>query len=211
MTLAAFVTLVFILSCGAAVEDLPEVSPSASTGAAEGAKEAVAKRLRRNEPTATPSQLGEGIAPSEETTPLIALDGGDASPVVSVGDALFEVEIAFTPAHRIRGLSGRDELREGAGMLFVFESGRASSFWMNGMRFPLDFVWIGDDCAVVDIHADVPAPPPGAEGSALHVYSSERAARYNLEVNAGAAAALGIEIGDEVKFIGFSGEGATCR
>ena len=31
-------------------------------------------------------------------------------------------------------------------MLFVFESGKASSFWMKGMRFALDFVWISSGC-----------------------------------------------------------------
>ena len=96
-------------------------------------------------------------------------------------------------------------------MLFVFESGQASSFWMRGMRFDLDFVWIGDGCEVVDIHARVPAPPSGAGVGGLPTYSSQPPARYNLEINAGEAARRGIEIGDRVKFSGFSGEGATCE
>ena len=96
-------------------------------------------------------------------------------------------------------------------MLFVFDSGAASSFWMREMRFALDFVWIGDGCEVVDIHVEVPAPPAGAAVGDLPIYSSGTPARYNLEINAGEAAARGIEIGDAVKFSGFSGEGATCR
>ena len=139
------------------------------------------------------------------------MDGGETPPTVSVGGAAFGVEVAFTPEDRARGLSGRDSLADGSGMLFVFESGQASSFWMRGMRFDLDFVWIGDGCEVVDIHARVPAPPSGEGVGGLTTYSSQPPARYNLEINAGEAAKRGIEIGDLVRFIGFSGEGATCE
>lgn len=160
--------------------------------------------------TAQPTAIQPPPAPSENP-PLIALDGGGASPTVSVGGAAFGVEIAFTPEGRTRGLSGRDSLADGAGMLFVFDSGAASSFWMREMRFALDFIWIGDGCEVVDIHAAVPAPAAGTALGDLPIYSSRTPARYNLEINAGEAAARGIEIGDAVKFSGFSGEGATCR
>ena len=139
------------------------------------------------------------------------MDAGGARPAVSVGGAAFDVEIAFTREDRERGLSGRDGLAAGAGMLFVFENGRASSFWMRDMRFALDFVWIGDGCEVIEIHADVPAPPAGTDAGLLPTYSSESPARYNLEINAGEAAKRGVEVGDAVKFIGFSGEGATCE
>ena len=57
-------------------------------------------------------------------------------PAVTVGNAVFEVEIADTPQLRTKGLSGRDTLPDMSGMLFVFESGRTSNFWMKGMRFP---------------------------------------------------------------------------
>ena len=162
--------------------------------------------------TATPNPTPAQPTPTpSENPPLIALAGGGVSPTVSVGGATFDVEIVFTPEGRTRGLSGRDSLADGAGMLFVFDSGAASSFWMREMRFALDFVWIGDGCEVVDIHADVPAPAAGAAVGDLPIYSSRTPARYNLEINAGEAAARGIEIGDAVKFSGFSGEGATCR
>lgn len=166
-------------------------------------------------PTATlppaPSPAAQPTIAPSENPPLIVFDGGGASPTVSVGGADFDVEIAFTTEDRTRGLSGRDSLADGAGMLFVFDGGAASAFWMREMRFNLDFVWIGDGCEVVDIHAGVPAPPAGTALGDLPLYSSDPPARYNLEINAGAAAARGIEIGDAVRFSGFSGEGATCR
>ena len=86
-------------------------------------------------------------------------------------------------------------------MLFVFEGGQASAFWMKEMRFPLDFVWISQDCLVVDITPNVPAPRPQTPLSDLPTYTSRHPAAYNFEINAGEAAELGIELGDAVRFI----------
>ena len=79
-------------------------------------------------------------------------------PVVEVGGVVFEVEIADDAAERAQGLSGRDPLPEDGGMLFVYQEPVVPGFWMRQMRFPLDFVWIGEDCEVVDVTPNVPAP-----------------------------------------------------
>ncbi len=96
-------------------------------------------------------------------------------------------------------------------MLFVFEKARTPAFWMYNMRFDLDFVWIGDNCAVLDIHQNVPRAEDGQQPGGLPRYSPDVPVLYNLEINAGLTAALGIEIGDKVTFSGFSGTGAVCR
>ena len=137
-------------------------------------------------------------------------DPGSAMAVV--GGARFEIEVVHTPADRARGLSERDGLPTTGGMLFVFESGRASSFWMKGMRFPLDFIWIGEDCTVVDTTTDVPPPDAGAADADLPRYDSALPAAYTLEVNAGMVRELGIRIGDAVSFHGLPQgvSGADC-
>ena len=127
---------------------------------------------------------------------------------MTIGEATFEAEIAHTPALRTRGLSGRDDLAPQTGMLFVFESGRASSFWMKGMRFALDFVWISNGCEVVAVTVDV--PPPASANSDLPTYSSPSPAAYVFEINAGEVAAHDIVVGDAVRFLGISVEGADC-
>ena len=97
-------------------------------------------------------------------------------------------------------------------MLFVFENRRASSFWMKEMQFRLDFVWISEDCAVVDITRDVPNPVPNTATSVLPTYSSSVQAAYNFEINGGEAAELGIEVGDTVRFTSIPDEaGETCE
>ena len=129
-------------------------------------------------------------------------DDPPASAIAAVGGVEFEIEVAHTPSDRARGLSNRDSLPQMAGMLFVFESGEASSFWMKEMRFPLDFIWIGRDCRVVDTTVDVPPPATGSPGSPLPTYESGPPAVYTLEVNAGKVRELGVRVGDSVRFSG---------
>jgi uncharacterized membrane protein (UPF0127 family) len=80
-------------------------------------------------------------------------------------------------------------------MLFVLPND-SPSFWMKGMRFPLDIVWINGN-RVVDVSADVPAPQ--GPGGGLPTYSPDRPADRALEVNAGWAARHGVEPGDTVR------------
>ena len=123
---------------------------------------------------------------------------------------MFGAEVADTPELRSKGLGERDSLAEQTGMLFVFPSGQASSFWMYGMRFPLDFVWIGEDCTVVDLTENVQHSPPETPSSDLEILEAAYPAAYTLEINAGEVSHFDIEIGDDVQFKGINSEFARC-
>ncbi len=157
------------------------------------------------EPTATPTPYA---SPTPE--PFIAIDPNQ-TPRITIGDIIFDLEIAHTPEDRTQGLSDRDRLPQTTGMLFVFQNALTPTFWMYHMRFDLDFVWIGEDCAVAYIHRNVPRHAEGQQPSDLPRYSPDAPVLYNLEINAGLADSLGIKIGDKVTFSGFSGTGAVCR
>ena len=146
--------------------------------------------------------------PAPAPSPLAAHSAGPATrasgqlPAVLIGDVSFAAELAHTPSERVVGLSGRDSLPANTGMLFIFDSGVASSFWMKGMRFPLDFIWVSSDCTVADVTENVPAPAPGTPQSELRSYRSSSPAAYAFEINGGEAGLRGIEIGDRVRFEG---------
>ena len=95
-------------------------------------------------------------------------------------------------------------------MLFVYAEPSVLTFWMKDMLLPLDFVWIGEDCTVVDITHDVPAPPRDATPLTLPRYSSAGPASYNLETNAGEARSFGLSEGDPVRFSEIEVESAKC-
>jgi uncharacterized membrane protein (UPF0127 family) len=126
------------------------------------------------------------------------------------GSALIAVEVAPDPETRARGLSGRDSLPDRAGMLFVFESGIAGPFWMKGMRFPLDIVWIGADCTVVDVTLGAPPPATGTPVEALPLYRPSAPAAYVLELNAGEAQSLGARVGATVRFSDIAAAEGRC-
>ena len=147
--------------------------------------------------------------------PAVLSACGEAEPTtprVVIGDTAFDAEIARTPAERAQGLSGREDLAPGSGMLFLFEAGRAGTLWMKGMRFPLDILWIGEECVVVDAALDVPAPAPGAPDSDLSRYGPATPAAYAFELNAGEVAQSGVRVGDDVRFSDFPAgvTGASC-
>ena len=125
--------------------------------------------------------------------------------------AAFSVELALTSDQQRQGLSDRESLAPGTGMLFVFAPRRAGSFWMFRMRFPIDIVWISANCSVAEITVEAPAPDPDTPTSDLPTYSSSSPAGYVLEINAGKAAESGIEIGDAVRFANVSNpNGPAC-
>ncbi len=164
-------------------------------------------------PSLTPESAPRpSLTPESAPRPSLAPESAPKPerPSVVVGEVAFEVELAVTPAERQQGLSGHEPLAPREGMLFVYGEPRVLSFWMRGMLFPLDFVWIGPECTVVDITPEVPIPPPGAALGGLPTYSPSSPASYNLEIGAGEAARAGLALGDPVRFVGIVAEGADC-
>ncbi len=63
-------------------------------------------------------------------------------PTVTINEKAITIEIADTQEKKNQGLSGRDQLLPNHGMLFIFEKNGNYSFWMDKMKFNLDFVFI---------------------------------------------------------------------
>ena len=124
--------------------------------------------------------------------------------VVYIADIGWSAEVADTAELRSQGLSGRERLSERAGMLFVFPSGRTATFWMGGMRFPLDFVWISGDCTVSEITKNALPLTTSTQSTQVKIYQSAEPTAFTFEINAGESDLHGIEPGDRVRFEGFS-------
>ncbi|MEK7619408.1 MAG: DUF192 domain-containing protein [Patescibacteria group bacterium] len=111
---------------------------------------------------------------------------------VTIGSATFEVELARTELERRKGLSGRQSLPEGTGLLFYFPQSGSPWFWMKDMNFPIDIIWIGEDRTVVSVHSGV------APESYPTVYTPSSPTQFVLEVPAGNAHRAGIKKGARV-------------
>lgn len=114
---------------------------------------------------------------------------------VIVGETPIRAEVAATPRARSRGLSGRDTLPGGTGMLFRYDRAEPRVFWMRDMRFDLDVVWIRGD-SVVDVTTAVRRPGPGGAPTRM---GTHQAVDLVLEVPAGTVHAHGWSVGDPVR------------
>jgi len=108
---------------------------------------------------------------------------------------MFNVEIAATKEKQEQGLSGKQFLAANSGMLFIFNAPDFYEFWMKGMLFPLDFVWINGN-KIVDLTENVPRP---INGGPVKIIKPKTKADKVLEINAGAINANGIKMGDDVE------------
>jgi len=115
---------------------------------------------------------------------------------LKINNTKIEVEIADTEAEIKKGLSGRDYLKDNKGMLFVFEKEGFYSFWMKGMKFPLDFIWIREG-KILEITENV-KPKDYQPPKAL---APENKIDQVLEVKAGFVKENGAKIGNRVEIL----------
>lgn len=118
---------------------------------------------------------------------------------VELAGQRYQVEIADDDAERTRGLMFRDELPSGHGMLFIHDAEAPQAYWMKNTRIPLDILYFDSNRRLVSQQREV---PPCALGDGCPPYPSNAPARYVLELNAGEAARLKLELGAELKFGG---------
>ena len=133
--------------------------------------------------------------------PSPMLSQGAATPLqtaeITVGGVPVTVELAYLQADTSLGLGYREGLAPGTGMLFLFAEPAPRSFWMRGMQFCIDIVWI--ESGVIEGAAERVCPePPGTADVDLSSYVSPVPVTYVLEVPAGWLDANGLGAGSPV-------------
>ena len=108
----------------------------------------------------------------------------------------FDVEIADTLEKKETGLMNRKYLEPDSGMLFLFEEENEYNFWMKNVLIPLDIIWIDQNKKVVFIKEN--AEPCKVEQ--CETFTSDKKAKYVLEVNGRMSEEIGLNVGDEVEF-----------
>lgn len=107
------------------------------------------------------------------------------------------IEIANTPDSRERGLSNRELMDKGQGILFAFEDAGPQCMWMKDMHFSIDILWIRENGIVVRLAEDVaPSTYPDKK-----FCSDTENVRYVLELVAGTSRELGISPGSTLQIV----------
>ncbi len=106
------------------------------------------------------------------------------------------LDVANTEKLRETGLSGRNNLNDNQGMLFLFDEPGIPTFWMKGMKFPIDIIFLNSN-KIVTIYKNVPAPKTTTETPNTYyqpTYPSDKV----IELKAGASDKYNLHQGDTI-------------
>ena len=113
---------------------------------------------------------------------------------IEIKSQKFNLELAKSRAEWMKGLMFRRKLAPRAGMLFISDHEEPRAFWMKNTLIPLDMVFISKDRRVINIVAN-------AKPLTLEARRSKKPAMYVLEINGGVAKEIGLNPGDQIRFL----------
>ena len=111
----------------------------------------------------------------------------------TIAGEIVELEVARTPTQQALGLMFRPALPDNRGMLFPFDPPRPVGFWMKNVPVSLDMIFLLEG-EVKEIAANV---PPCTHEPCL-TYGPATPIDLVLELRAGRAAQLGLQVGDRI-------------
>jgi len=115
--------------------------------------------------------------------------------VVIIDGQKINVETPKNSVDFEKGLAGRPCILPDQGMLFSFTKSGQYPFWMKGMKFPIDIIWITSTHKVAAIEVDEqPSTYPGSK------FVNKIPAQYVLELKANRSKELRMDIGSAVSF-----------
>lgn len=178
------VAAIAVAACSSAPPDGPaEGSPEdpAKESTAEPPEESTGDRA--GDPTGEPTPDPAEVLPPTERFPTrqVVLESGDTRVPLAV-------HVAAEPEARRRGLMGREDLPERAGMLFLFPEEHTGGFWMKNTLIPLSIAYFDADGRVRRVLGMEPC-----EADPCPSYDPEVAYHGALEVNQGAFDELGLD------------------
>ncbi|MFV0280943.1 MAG: DUF192 domain-containing protein [Rhodoblastus sp.] len=115
------------------------------------------------------------------------------------GARTFSVEVMRTPEQQAKGLMFRRYMPDDRGMLFTFGRNEPAYMWMKNTYIPLDMIFIDRKGAIVSIAADTEPFSERTIESGVPVWGV-------VELNAGAAAKIGLKVGDRAVHPFFDGK-----
>lgn len=109
-----------------------------------------------------------------------------------IGNTKFSVGFAKTSYEHEIGLMNIKIMPNDKGMLFIFNDAQIQSFWMKNTYIPLDIIFIDENFEIINIAKNtIPL-----DSSIL--YTSEKVAKYVLEINGNLSDSLGISKGMKI-------------
>lgn len=108
---------------------------------------------------------------------------------------IYEVYIADNNQSRATGLMNIKTMPDNEGMLFVFQESQNQSFWMKNTFIPLDIIFFDSNKNFINYHGNAKPLDESIR------YTSDRPAKYVLELNAGKAKDLNLNSESSFKIL----------
>jgi uncharacterized membrane protein (UPF0127 family) len=116
---------------------------------------------------------------------------------VTVNNFELIADLAITNDQQVKGLDVKDQLKENEGMLFVEKQPAKYDFWMRGMKFPIDIIWLDNNRTVIHIERNL---QPCVSDLDCPLYTPDKDALYILETVAGFSQKHNVEVGAHIDF-----------
>lgn len=140
---------------------------------------------------------------------------------IKIDGTEYELEMALTDEERFHGLSGRTEIPEKGGMIFVFPRPVSTGFVMRDCPVPIDIIFLNAGGRITAMHAMQPETPrsenemtnlPAFMGAPswswtnplyearLKKYPSRASAQFAIELKGGTLAKMSLKPGQLIEF-----------
>jgi uncharacterized membrane protein (UPF0127 family) len=116
---------------------------------------------------------------------------------ITVNNFELIADLAITNDQQVKGLDVKDQLKENEGMLFVEKQPAKYDFWMRGMKFPIDIIWLDSNRTVIHIERNL---QPCVSDLHCPLFTPDKDALYILETVAGFSKKHNVEIGTHMDF-----------
>ena len=114
---------------------------------------------------------------------------------VQLGSNHYQLEVVENEDDKKRGLSGRSNIRDDQGMIFIYAEQDRRCMWMKDMNFSIDIIWLDENEVISHIEANVtPETYPNS-------FCGETDAKYVIELKGGVADSNGVRVGDNVDIV----------
>jgi uncharacterized membrane protein (UPF0127 family) len=116
---------------------------------------------------------------------------------ITVNNFELIADLAITNDQQVKGLDVKDQLKENEGMLFVEKQPAKYDFWMRGMKFPIDIIWLDSNRTVIHIEHNL---QPCVSDLHCPLFTPDKDALYILETVAGFSQKHNVKIGTHMDF-----------
>lgn len=119
-----------------------------------------------------------------------------SKPQAVLGSKTINLTVARTQKEKQIGLSGKESLPQDQGMVFTFQKADYYSFWMRGVKFPIDILYLKNK-KIITIFENV--QPPTSSDQNPEILSPEEPSDTVLEINAGLSRKYNLKKGDMIR------------